>query len=199
MSKRCIHSMWHMIAICDGPNVLAVFQNNFAELVERLLPDLDRLERISFKLAVSMSTVCSRAHAAKVPEWERTFIARLKQRMPEVGHLLTFDVTGGEIPKYLPDFLEGYRGNHTNTFAFAVDEMHGSGGSALTIDVFDTPSIMQRLTKAVREPIQRFVIPVQNLKRIAGTSMQMELTTNTGVLRLTRNGLVILGGANANN
>ena len=197
MSERRIHSMWHMIAIRDGTYVLAVFQNNFAELVEKLLPDLDAFERISFKMAVSVSTVGTRAHAAKVPEWERTFIARLKQRMSEVGHLLTFDVSGEEIPKYLPDFLEGYRGNHIDTFAFAVDEFHGSGGRVLTIEVFDSPSALQRLTKSVREPIQKFVVPLRDLKRIAGTSMQMELSTTSGVLRLARNGLVVAGGAHA--
>ena len=197
MSERRIHSMWHMIAIRDGPNVLAVFQNNFAELVEKLLPDLDTFERISFKMAVSMSTVGTRAHAAKVPEWERTFIARLKQQMPEIGHLLTFDVSGAEIPKYLPDFLEGYRGNHIDTFAFAVDELHGSAARVLTIEVFDAPSMLQRLTKSVRKPTQKFVIPVSNLKQIVGTSMQMELSTVSGVLRLARNGFVFAGGSHA--
>ena len=97
-----------------------------------------------------MSTVGTRAHAANVPEWERTFIARLKQRMTDVGHLLTFDVAGDEIQKYLPDFLEGYRGNHPDTFAFAVDEFHGSDARVLTIEVFDSPSLFQRLAKSIR-------------------------------------------------
>lgn len=186
-----------MIAIRDGGHVLAVFQNNFADLVEKLLPDLDTFERISFKMAVSMSTVGTRAHAAKVPEWEQKFIARLRQRMAEVGHLLTFDLSGDEVPKYLPDLLEGYRGNHLDIFAFAVDELHGSDAAVLTIEVFDSPSFLQRLTKAVRAPIQKFVIPVRDIKRIVGTSMQMELSTRTGVLRLTRKGSVTQGGAHA--
>ena len=198
MAERRIHSMWRMIAIRDGGLVLAVFKNQFSELVERLLPDLDTFERISFKMAASpISAAGSREHAKKMPEWEQTFILRLKQRMAEVGHLLTFDVAGEEIAGYLPDLLEGYRGNHLDTFAFSVDELHGAGATVLTMDAFDTPNVWQRLTKAVREPAQRFVIPVPDIQRVAGTSMQMEMHTRTGTLRLARNGFIVSGGANA--
>lgn len=187
--------MWKMIAIRDGGNVLAVFPNDFAQLVEKLLPDLDQFEQISFKMAASrISAAGSRAHAAKIPEWEEKFISRLKQRMPEVGPLLTFKLSSEEVPRYLPDILEGYRGNHMDTFAFAVDELHGASATVLTMDVFETPNLWQRFAKSVREPAQRYVIPVPEILGIVGTSMQMEIHTRTATLRLLRNGFIISSG-----
>lgn len=195
MNEKRIHKMWHMIAIREGSCVLAVFQDSFGELVEKLLPELDTLERVSFKMAAGMSTVLSKSHTAKLPEWERMFVTRLRQRMAEFGKLFTFSILEEEIQKYLPDLLEAYRGNHIGTFAFAVDEIHGSQARVLTIEVFDSPSLLQRLTKTVRKPIQRYVIPVKDLKRIAGTSTEMELTTASGYLRLGRDSLVVAAGS----
>ena len=183
--------MWKMIAIRDDGNVLAVFPDSFAQLVELLLPELDKFERISFKMAASIiSAAGSKEHAAKIPHWEEIFIARLKQRMAEVGHLLTFSLSGSEVKKYLHDILEGYRGNHIGTFGFDVDEVHGAGTPVVTLNVYDTPSLWQKLSKAERSPLQRFIVPIADIQSIVGTSLQMELKTRTSTLRLTRNGAI---------
>jgi len=199
MAERRIHTMWKMIAIRDGGYVLAVFPNDFAELVEKLLPDLDTFERISFKMAVSpISAAGSRAHAAKIPEWEAIFISRLKQRMPDVGHLLTFSLKADEVARYLPDILEGYRGNHLDTFAFSIDDLHGADAAVLTVDVYDAPSLWHKFTKAVREPRQRYVLAIADIRAIVGTSMQMELKTRTSTLRLMRDGFIMQSSAEGN-
>ena len=164
MRDRRIHTMWKMIAIRDGVNVLAVFPSDFSELVDKLLPELDLFERASFKMAASpISATASRAHIAKMPRWEEIFITRLKERMDEVGDLVTFCLASGEVLRYLRDILEGYRGNHFETFAFSIDELHGAGAAVLTMEVYDSPGLWQRLAKSVRAPIQRYVLPVASV------------------------------------
>lgn len=192
MNTRRIHTIWKMIAINDGGHVLAVFPSSFQDLVEMLLPELSLLEKTSFKLAASaISATVSTEHYNKMPQWENIFISRLKEKMPEIGHLLTFSLHGDEILTYLPDILEGYRGNHIGEFAFSVDELHGSNKTVITLKAYDAPSLWQKFSKSERAPRQQIVLPLQDIQSLVGTTMQFELATTSAVLRLTRDGSIV--------
>ena len=189
MSERKIHTMWNMIAIRDGDKVLAVFPNAFGQLTNTLLSDLDQMERISFKMAASsLSTTAMREHYLKMPQWEALFITRLKGQMAAIGHLLSISVKGDEIVKYLPDILEGYRGNHIGEFGFEVDELHGHDQSVLTLSTYDPPGLMTRLFKAERSPRQRINILRSDIKSITGTSLRLWIKTAKKTLELGPSG-----------
>jgi hypothetical protein len=92
VSERRIHTMWKMVAIRTSDSVITVFPNTFALLVERLLPELDQFERISFKMAASrIAATASSAHKLKMPEWEEMYlptsatIARTEDRIGFFG------------------------------------------------------------------------------------------------------------------
>src|SRR5258705_12829649 len=113
MAELLVHKMHRMIALHVGGEVFAVFQNAFSELVDALLPDLDKMARISLKLAVSPILSPSTGEEVKaLPAHHALLISRLQRRMADVGQLLTFSITGEDIPAYLADILEGYRDNH---------------------------------------------------------------------------------------
>ena len=192
MSTRRIHTIERMIAIHHVGNVFAVFPSSFSKLVDKLLPDLDRFERISFKSAVTpVSLFVQREHIKNIPKWELIFLNRLGDQMAEVNHLLacTLDNTD-EIEKFLPDILEGYRGNHIGEFAFFFDKVEGTGASVVTLQDYDPPSVLQRLTKSERESRQRVVLPLAAVSRVEGTSLELEITVNSRILRLNRNGWI---------
>ena len=192
MAERRIHTMWKMIAISDHGNVLAVFPDAFSKLVEVLLPELEVFEKISFKMAASaISATGSKQHTLKMPEWEAKFVSRLKERMGELGHLLTFSLAGSEIKEYLPDILEGYRGNHQGEFSFSIEKLHGRNQTVLTANSFDSPTIWQKITSAERNSRQTFVIPVDDIESVGGTSLQLSIKTRTGIFRLTRGGFIV--------
>lgn len=91
MTNRRIHPIDRMIAIHHGGKVLAVFPDAFAELTEKLLPELTQFERISFKSAAApVALFVNREHIPLIPKWELLFIDRLRQNIVKVGHLLSF-------------------------------------------------------------------------------------------------------------
>jgi hypothetical protein len=147
------------------------------------------MARISLLLAVSpIGSPGTPEDVKALPARHALLISRVQQRMADVGHLLTFSITAEEIPRYLPDILEGYRGNHIGEFAFALDELHDSDRAVLTLNVYDSPSFFQKLTKAERDPRQRVVIPISDIESIVGTSLRLKLQLRDSVLWLTRDG-----------
>ena len=192
MSERRIHTMWKMIAIRNEGHVLAVFPQSFGALVDLLLSDLDPLERVSFKMAASViSATALSEHKIKMPQWEETFLFRLKQRISELGHLLTFSLEGDEARQYLPDILESYRGNNYDGFSFDIDDLHGHSQSMLTISTYDEPTFWKRLVKSERAPRQRVNVLLNDIRSITGTSLQLELRTLRTALRLTKDGSIV--------
>ena len=179
--------MWKMIAVHCGGHVFVVFPNTFSDLVGALLPELDPLETISFKLAANTS-VTSSAHIKQIPKWESLFIARLMEQMPKMTYKLAVALKGDEIPKYLPDVLEGYRANHIGAFDFAVDELYHTRDRVITLNRYDSPHLLQRITKAERDARQRVLIPMARVESVVGTSLYLELKTSTGTLCLMQDG-----------
>jgi hypothetical protein len=188
---RKIHIMWRMIAINDGRQVLAVFKSAFRDLVEELMPELDLIEKTSFKMAATMSTVVDSEHRKQMPEWENLFIRRLKERMDKLGHHLVFKLDPKEVKDYLPDILESYRGNHFEEFGYSVDDLHGSKSTVVTIKVFDPPKLWERALKTHRVPSQKLLIPLDDIASATGTSISFELHTLTGTVRFKPNGAVV--------
>ena len=192
VSERRIHTMWKMVAIRNADSVITVFPNTFALFVERLLPELDQFERISFKMAASrIAATASSVHKLKMPEWEEMFISRLKQQLPELKTLMDFWVTGEEIAEYLPDILEGYRGNHMSEFAFHIDELHGHRDAVVSLNAYDSPTLWQRVAKVERVPRQSINVLRHEIRNVSGNSGRVELTTTRGRIELTQNGTIV--------
>ena len=191
MANRKIHSLWNMVAIHLGNQILAVTRDAFSELVDVCLPELTQLEKVSFKMAASpIGASGLREHYKQIPSWEALLIQRLGEKLPTVGHLFVTSVSGPQVPEYLADILEGYRGNHIGDFSFAIDEIHPSNHRVLTLEAYDAPSLWQRFTKAEREPRQRLVIPVDDIASISGTSIQLEFKCRTSVIFLGKDGSI---------
>jgi hypothetical protein len=184
-----------MVALHSGSHVLAVFPRAFAELVDILLHDLSQMERISFKSAGGDNGLfLSKEHVPNFPKWEALFFSRLGEKIAEVGHLLTCDLDKAEeIERFLPDVLEGYRGNRIGEFAFFFDEVASGGGSVVTLVAYDRPTAWQRVTKSERDARQRVLVPVADIERVSGTSLELLLTTTGGAIRLRRDGSITSG------
>ena len=191
MKVRRIHSIDRMVALHQGPRVVAVFKSSFAELVDRLLPELSVFERLGFKSLGSFGEFLNKEHLAKLPAWERLFFERLSENIADVGHLLSFDMSDAdEIRTYLPDVLESYRGNRIGDFAFFFDSVEGDMPSIVTLQAYDPPSFWQRITKADRPARQRVLVQVGDIKRVVGTSVEFQLETATSTLGLRKDGSI---------
>ena len=180
-----------MVAIHVDSHVFAVLPEAFSQLVDLLLHDVDHMARIGVKMAVSvLGTAGSTESTKRLPERHSLLISRLRERWSELGHLLCFSLAGNDIKTYLLDALEGYRGNHIGEFAFFLDQVEGSDDLVLTLEAYDPPTWLQRMTKAERAPRQRVVIPARDIESVVGTSVSMKLKLRNSELWLTRRGSI---------
>jgi hypothetical protein len=148
----------------------------------------------SVKLAVGeFPTHVSPADAKAWPARQALLIARLKHRIAEFGDRLTFSVQGKEIPLFLPGILEGYRGNHMGEFAFSINEFHGSDRRVATLRFYDPPNLFQKLSKSERQERRAVVLPLDEIRLISGTSVQLKIELRKSELRLGPDGLVGAG------
>lgn len=177
-----------MIALYSGPVVFVVFPNAFGRLVDRLLPELSHTERIGFKSAGGNYGVSEgHEHQDRVPEWERLFLERLHEKMLQVRDLLTFDLKEPrEIGLFLPDVLAGHRASRQGAFAFSIDEVGAPAQRVVTLVEHHPPAHPGAPPAGERE---RLVVPLAEVKRVAGTSAEFELTTLRGFHRFTLTGL----------
>ncbi|WP_091790694.1 hypothetical protein [Paraburkholderia steynii] len=99
VAELLAHQMHRMIALHVRGAVFAVLQNAFSELVDKLLPDLNKMAHISLKLAVSPILSPDTLEDAKTL-WSLhvLLISRLQRRMADVGHLLTISIAGEDVP-----------------------------------------------------------------------------------------------------
>lgn len=192
MAVRQVHRMFEMIAIRSGPKVLAATPANFRKLVAATLSHLDDYETASYLLTFTDVGATSRAHMRLLPEWDARLVSNLQQNMTKLGFLLSFRFESAEAQRYLPDLLEAYRGNHFGEFAWSLDEHLGSSsGNVISIQVFDPPGLLDRLTKRERTPRSKHVFNLSSVRAASGTAISFVLECHGFSLGFAPDGSVI--------
>jgi hypothetical protein len=182
-----------MYAIHSGGHVLAVTADQLRALIDKFLDDLDDFERLSIKMAHSdIQAFGSKEHAKKYPQWERLLISRIQRNVTRIPDLLSFNLRDADARKYIPDLLEAYRGNHIGEFAWSMDEHLGSlGDRAISVEMFDRPGLIDRLTRRDRAPRNKHVFNLSAVRSVSGTAMGFTLKCTTFSLRFTSSGDVL--------
>lgn len=192
MTERLVHRLYEMIAVHAGSRILAVTPANFRKLVAATLPHLDGYESASYLLTFTDIGVTSREHMRRLPEWDACLVSKLQQNMAELGPLVSFRFDGAEARRYLPDLLEAFRGNHVGEFSWSVDDQLGSTRDPIvSVQVFDTPGLIDRLTKRERVPRNRQVFPLSAVRAASGTTMRFVVECDGFSLGFASNGSVV--------
>ena len=190
---RQVHRVYEMIALRAGSRVLAVTQTDFNTLAKRALPELNSLEMANYLMTLSMVGTCSREYLPMIPKWDSNLIYAVQSQISEFSDLLGFRVSASDAQRYLADILETYRGNHLGEFSWAADEQLGASNKsvAITVEIFEAPTFMDRLTKRERQPKNRHLFLASSVRAATGTSMRFVLDCGSFNLSFLPDGSVI--------
>lgn len=190
--ERQVHRIYEMIAIRAGSRILAVTQENFRTLARKILPHLENVDLAVYMLTFSQIGYWSKAEAPGFLNLDKEIVSIIQNRISEFSDLLAFNFAASDAQKYLPDLLEAYRGNHFGEFAWTMDDHLGSSHDrVISVQVFNPPSLLDKITKRERSPRSKHVFNLSSVRAASGTSMRFIVECDGFALGFSPNGSVV--------
>ncbi|KAA9166608.1 hypothetical protein F3K36_25920 [Delftia sp. BR1] len=192
MSNRQVHSVFEMIALTTGGKTLATTPENFRQLFEKHLPNLDGIQHANYMLSLSMPEAVLREYRSQIPIWDAALVAGVQRSMHEVGSYFSFNFNATDSLRYLPDLLEVFRANHLGEFAWSLDNgVDDEADAIFTVQTYDAPGFFDRLTKREREPRSKHMFKASSLRGASGTSTRFKLECGGFSINFSPDGGVI--------